>query len=118
MSKQVDVAEATKALALILEPGQVTELRSLFATTNGKRCHGCVVELGQLAAPLLRGPLFRAGRDSVEVAAELDYPSAEGIMKLAVVHGGYGQPRLKRWLHTVAATVRDIFHGTEDGHGK
>jgi KaiC/GvpD/RAD55 family RecA-like ATPase len=36
MSKQVDTAEATKALALILEPGQVTELRSLFATTNGK----------------------------------------------------------------------------------
>ena len=72
--------------------------------TNGRRCHDCVVELGRVAAPLLR-----AGRTPDEVAAELGYSSSEGIVKLAVVHGGYGQPRIKRWLHRVAATVRDIF---------
>lgn len=82
-------------------------------TTNGKRCHECVVKLGVDAAGLLRG-----GHDPADVADALGYPSGEGIVKLAVVHGGYGQPRFKRWLHTVAATVRDIFHGTEEGHGK
>jgi hypothetical protein len=82
-------------------------------TTNGKRCHDCVVRLGEQAAGLLRG-----GHDPEDVAAALEYPSAEGIVKLAVVHGGYGQPRLKRWLHRVTATVRDIFHGAEEGHGK
>ena len=90
-------------------------------STNGKRCHPCVVELGQLAAPLL-GRYLRRGRApeevAVQVAAELDYPSAEGIVKLAVVHGGYGQPRRGRWLQRVTATVRDIFHRTDGSHGK
>lgn len=81
-------------------------------TTNGKRCHTCVVKLGRDAAPLLRAMA------PIDVAEHLGYPSADGIVKLAIVHGGYGQPRLKRWLHTVAATVRDIFHGTEGSHGK
>ena len=82
-------------------------------TTNGKRCHDCVVKLGVNADGLLRG-----GHDPDDVAAALDYPSAEGIVKLAVVHGGYGQPRRKRWLQRVTTTVRDIFHGTEGSHGK
>jgi hypothetical protein len=81
-------------------------------TTNGKRCHDCVVRLGEQAAGLLRG-----GHDPDDVAAALGYPSAEGIVKLAVVHGGYGRPRLK-WLHKVTTTVRNIFHGTGRGHGK
>ncbi len=81
-------------------------------TTNAKRCHDCVVKLGQLAAPMLR-----ARQSPEEVAAVLDYPSAEGIVKLAVVHGGYGQPH-PGWLRRVAATVRDIFHGTDGSHGK
>ena len=83
-------------------------------TTNGKRCHECVVKLGVNAAAMLR----RRGADPANVAAALDYPSAEGILKLAVVHGGYGQPRHRLWLHTVAATFRDIFHGTDRSHGK
>ena len=81
-------------------------------TTNGKRCHGCVVKLGVQAAGLLQG-----GHDPADVAAALDYPSAEGIVKLAVVHGGYGQPR-PSWLHRVATTVRDFFHRTDGSHGK
>ena len=81
-------------------------------STNGKRCHLCVVDLGQQAAGLLR-----AGHAPEDVATALDYPSTEGIVKLAVVHGGYGQPR-PSWLHRVAATVRDFFHRTDGGHGK
>ena len=82
-------------------------------TTNGKRCHDCVVQLGVAAAELLR-----SGSTPEVVAAACRYPSADGIVKLAVVHGGYGQPRRSRWLHRVAATVRDIFHRTDGGHGK
>ena len=89
-------------------------------STNGKRCHPCVVELGQLAAPLLRSGI-RSGRAPAEVAAgvaaALDYPSAEGIVKLAIVHGGYGAERPGR-LRRMAATVRNIFHGIDGVHGK
>jgi hypothetical protein len=73
-------------------------------TTNGKRCHECVVKIGVDAAAMLR-----TGLEPWDVAERLGYPSIDGIVKLAVVHGGYGQPRLKRWLHSVTATVRDFF---------
>ena len=89
-------------------------------TTNGKRCHDCVVKLGQLAAPLLESGI-RSGRApeevAVNVAADLGYPSAEGIVKLAMVYGGFGQPR-PGWWHRVTATVRDFFHGTDRSHEK
>lgn len=84
-------------------------------TTNGKRCHDCVVQLGVDAAGLLR-----AGHTPEEVAAALDYPSAEAITKLAVVHGGYGQAPPappSRW-HRVTATVRHLFGRTDRSHGK
>lgn len=70
-------------------------------TTNGKRCHDCVVRLGVVAAGLLRW-----GGKPDDVAADLGYPSAEGIVKLAVVYGGYGQPRLKLWLQRILSWGR------------
>ena len=77
-------------------------------TTNGKRCHDCVVELGVNAAAMLR-----AGQEPAEVAGHLDYPSTEGILALAVTHGGYGSRR----THRVMVTLRRIF-GIGHRHGK
>lgn len=88
-------------------------------TTNGKRCHECVVRLGVAAAGLLKD-----GHDPAIVAEALDYPSAEGISKLAIVHGGYGQapeaPTAGRpgWRQRVAATVRHLFGRADRSHGK
>ena len=58
---------------------------------NGRRCHPCVVAIGQDAAAMLRGgvPLERA-------AAQLEYPSVTGLHTLAVKYGGYGQSRSRR----------------------
>ena len=50
---------------------------------NGRRCHDCVVQLGELAAFRLAD-----GADLEEVAEELGYPSPPGIWKLAVRYGG------------------------------
>lgn len=60
---------------------------------NGRRCHPCVKTLGKEAAKLLR-----SGADLPDVAAKLDYPSVEGIHKLAVRYGGYGKPLLSRYV--------------------
>lgn len=49
----------------------------------GRRCHKCVVELGQRAAPLIEETL-----DPERAARELDYPSPAGLFKLAVKYGG------------------------------
>lgn len=70
-------------------------------TTNGKRCHDCVAQLGVQAAAMLR-----ARQAPADVAALLGYPSDDGIVKLAVVHGGYGQPRRKRWLQRISQWMR------------
>ena len=86
---------------------------SAVLTTNGKRCHDCVVKIGEQAAGLLR-----AGYSPAEVAAYTGYPSEDGVVKLAVVHGGYGQEPPRSWLQRVTVTVRDIFHRTDRSHGK
>jgi len=69
---------------------------------NGKRCHSCVVTIGQGSALMLRG-----GAKLEDVAAHYEYPSLEGIHALAVKYGGYGQP----WSRRVAATLRDKLPG-------
>lgn len=66
---------------------------------NGRRCHGCVVSIGQDAAYLLRSGV------RLEVAAqELHYPSVEGLHALAVKYGGYGREPQRRGLFV---TLRD-----------
>lgn len=54
--------------------------------TSGKRCHPCVVEIGEQGAVLLASgvPLDKA-------AEQLDYPSLTGLHTLARKYGGYGQ---------------------------
>ena len=63
--------------------------------TNGRRCHACVVQIGELAADMLRDgvPLKLA-------CLELGYPSEDGLHTLAVTHGGYGQ-QPEPWLRSV-----------------
>jgi hypothetical protein len=73
-----------------LEPGR-----------GGKRCHGCVVDVGRRAAAMLR-----AGVDLDEAADLLGYPHLSGLHTLARVHGGYGVPPLRRWSRAVMATFR------------
>jgi hypothetical protein len=71
---------------------------------GGRRCHACVVGLGEQAAEMLS-----AGVPLGEVMKALDYPSAEGLHTLAVKYGGYAQrpaPSPSRW-HRVTATLRD-----------
>ena len=55
-------------------------------TQGGRRCHECVVEIGQAAAKLLG-----AGVTLADVCKHLDYPSAEGLHLLAVKYGGYAE---------------------------
>ena len=99
--------------------------------TNGRRCTACVTAIGIKAAALLG-----AGNEPEQVAALLEYPSTDGVVRLAVKYGNYGrapsivvreelntaladhrQPR-RSWLQRVTATVRDIFHRTDGSHGK
>ena len=49
----------------------------------GRRCHPCVVEIGELGARLLV-----AGVTPDDAAAKVDYPSASGLVVLACKHGG------------------------------
>lgn len=58
---------------------------------NGRRCHRCVVEIGQEAARLLRD-----GTALEDAAEALEYPSVSGLHTLAVKYGGYGQSRSRR----------------------
>ena len=69
---------------------------------NGRRCHPCVVEIGKLGAGMLR-----AGVKLKTAAAQLGYPSAEGLHTLAVKYGGYGQP----WTRRALVTLRDLLRG-------
>lgn len=65
-------------------------------TGNARRCHECVVAIGIEAARLMR-----AGKSAPAAAAALDYPSVEGIVSLAVTHGGYGRSFTQRVLVTL-----------------
>lgn len=53
---------------------------------NGKRCHECVVEIGEHAAVLLED-----GATLDEACEALAYPHPSGLHTLAVKYGGYGQ---------------------------
>lgn len=75
-------------------------------TGNGRRCHRCVVELGQEAARLLR-----AGARLDDVAEQLGYPSAGGLHTLAVRYGHYGQP----WTRRVIARLVTLRHRRDSG---
>ena len=68
-------------------------------TKGGRRCHACVVRLGQEAAALLR-----AGVSLDEAAARLNYPSVSGLGTLAARYGAR-QP----WAARVAVTLRGVF---------
>jgi hypothetical protein len=71
---------------------------------GGRRCHACVVSIGEKAAAYLA-----AGVTLTEAMRRLDYPSAEGLHTLAVKYGGYGAPPSPppSRLHRVIATLRD-----------
>lgn len=85
-------------------------------TSSGKRCHDCVVQVGQLAARKLA-----EGADLEQVADDLGYPSHVGVFRLAVRYGGAvvvlatdlqevnEQLRHQSWLHNVFVTLRDQF---------
>lgn len=75
-------------------------------TTNGRRCHDCVVAIGVKAAAMLR-----AGDPPGRVAAALDYPSADGVVTLAIRHGGYGRSQLARQAQRVITTLRHLLLG-------
>lgn len=74
---------------------------------GGRRCHACVVGIGEEAAALLA-----SGVTLTEAMRRLDYPSAEGLHTLAVKYGGYGKAPehtaswLRRVMGRVAATLR------------
>jgi NUMOD4 motif len=69
------------------------------------RCHDCVVQIGQDGAELLR-----MGYTPGAAAVELEYPSADGLVRLAVKYGGYveslPQEAPAPWSQRVTATVR------------
>ena len=83
---------------------------------NGRRCHDCVVELGQQGARLLAG-----GADLEEVAEELGLPERRrGSSKLAVKYGDarvvIGAEEINRQLQQAAdgyarvmTTLRDDY---------
>jgi hypothetical protein len=77
-------------------------------TGNGRRCHACVVAIGQEAAALLR-----SGVTLGAAAEQLGYPSLEGLHTLAVKYGGYGTvpPEPPGWARRVMTTVRRLFPG-------
>jgi hypothetical protein len=76
------------------------------ATRGGRRCHACVVELGEQA-----GELLRAGVTLEEVNTRLGYGNAAYLHTLAVRYGGWGfAPRPESQIVTPAPiTFRDIF---------
>jgi NUMOD4 motif len=72
---------------------------------NGRRCHACVVWIGETAAELLS-----SGTTLAAACERLEYPSADGLHNLAVRYGGYGLrpvPGRGSWLQRVTATLRD-----------
>jgi hypothetical protein len=90
----------------------------LLFTGNGKRCHPCVVEIGEAAAMML------SGGTPLGVACEvLEYPHPEGLHTLAVRYGGYGVQR-PAWPRRVFVTVCNkalrvtLGHRLRDGDGQ
>lgn len=71
-------------------------------TGNGKRCHNCVVTIGEEAAALLR-----SGETLAKAAELLEYPSVDGLHTLAVKYGGYGVEPPSR-SQRVKTTLRHI----------
>jgi NUMOD4 motif len=51
---------------------------------SAKRCHDCVVQMGVDGAELLRAGLSREA-----AARQLEYPSPDGLVRLAVRYGGF-----------------------------
>ena len=76
--------------------------------TPGRRCGDCLAKLGRAAAVLLV-----QGTDLGGACRQLDYPSAEGLHKLAVKYGGYGTPPppQPRWLRRVSARLSVTLRG-------
>lgn len=75
---------------------------------NARRCHPCVVSIGEQAARLLA-----SGATLADAMKRLDYPSAEGLHTLAVRYGGYGA-RKSWWSRKVTprmTTLRDRLPG-------
>ena len=83
------------------KPVRLCILCSAPVTHGGKRCHECVVKIGQEAAALIR-----TGLPLEEVAARLDYPSVSGVGTLAARYG-----RRLTWWHRAAVTLRGLFRG-------
>jgi NUMOD4 motif len=69
---------------------------------SGRRCHACVVEIGQRAADYLA-----EGSDLGKVAEVFDYPSEVGIWRLAVKYGGVTVV-LRTELEAVNRRLRDL----------
>lgn len=85
--------------------------------TPGKRCHPCVADLGRQATEL-----YWSGLMPDQAARLLDYPSPDGLVKLAVKYGGYGRPpwtwRLRRWGGKVTRRSRHAASsGGDSGNG-
>jgi hypothetical protein len=89
-------------------------------TTNGNRCHPCVVIIGKEAAEL-----FWSGVPLDKACDRLDYPSAAGLHHLAVRYGGYGRRpwtgRVRHWLSALCRRVTQsssrVDHGTSRAAG-
>lgn len=79
------------------KPDKHCAVCGVLFTTNGQRCHPCVVGIGKQAAELLW-----SGVKLDKACDILNYPSAVGLHHLAVKYGGYGRPswtwRLRRWI--------------------
>jgi hypothetical protein len=73
---------------------------------GGRRCHACVVELGEEA-----GQLLRAGVTLEEVNNRLGYGNAAYLHTLAVKYGGWGSltPPASQSVTPASATFRDLF---------
>jgi hypothetical protein len=70
---------------------------------GGRRCHACVVEIGEQAAELLR-----AGVTLEDVNNRLGYGSAAYLHTLAVKYGGWGRPPSPS-VTPAPVTFRDIW---------
>lgn len=85
-------------------PGKRCLICGTVFTTPGQRCHTCIVSLGKQATEL-----YWQGMKPDRAAKQLDYPSPDGLVWLAVKYGRYGKPswrwRLRCWARKL--TRRD-----------